>query len=153
MFLCVNLGWVTTFRVKIGWFLGLGDTFDFFECIRDADTTELYRVSIYRSAIYYIKLGLMQGVKHFYLTDTLIFKLQKCRKYKLHKKYTVILYYYNIFFRAKGGVVYILEQVFDCRKGHISSIHTSTTILSSIPSSVKPWKINIFTIFYIAKNH
>ena len=28
----------------------------------------------------------------------------------------------------QGGMVYILEQVFDCRKGHISSIHTLIAI-------------------------
>ena len=27
-----------------------------------------------------------------------------------------------------GGIVYILEQAFDCRKGHISSIHTLIAI-------------------------
>ena len=52
-----------------------------------------------------------------------------------------------------GGVVYILEQIFDCRKGHIWCFHASTPILSSIPSSTKPWKINVFRHFNIVKNH
>ena len=34
MFLGVILGWVTTLWVKMGWFLGFGDTFETFECIR-----------------------------------------------------------------------------------------------------------------------
>ena len=42
MFLCVFLGWVTTLWVKMGCFLGFGDTFDFFECIRETDTTERF---------------------------------------------------------------------------------------------------------------
>ena len=50
-------------------------------------------------------------------------------------------------------MVYILEQAFDCQERHICSIHASTPILSSIPSSTKPWKINVFRHFNITKNH
>ena len=52
----------------------------------------------------------------------------------------------------QGGVVYILEQMFDCRKGHIWCSHTSTPILSSIPSSSKACKINVFRTFNFTKN-
>ena len=44
MFLCVFLGWVTTLWVKMGCFLGFGDTFEILECIRVADTTEPFFV-------------------------------------------------------------------------------------------------------------
>ena len=50
-------------------------------------------------------------------------------------------------------MVYILEQVFDCLKGHICCSHTSTPILSSIPTSTKPTKIKHFTTFHTIKNH
>ena len=43
-------------------------------------------------------------------------------------KDTIILYYYSMILSHDGSVVYIFEQVFDCQKGHISSIHTSITI-------------------------
>ena len=43
--------------------------------------------------------------------------------------------------------------MFDCRKGHIWCFRASTPILSSIPSSTKPWKINVFRLFNITKNH
>ena len=45
MFLCVILGYATTLEVKIGLFLGWCTTFDFFECIRETDTTERRNVS------------------------------------------------------------------------------------------------------------
>ena len=75
--------------------MGLSDTFEFFECIRETDTTELYRVSIYRSAIY-IADWIIASCKAFLLYRCIIFKLQKCTKYKLPwKRYynTVLLWY------------------------------------------------------------
>ena len=52
-----------------------------------------------------------------------------------------------------GGVVYILEQAAGSQERHIWCFHTSTPILSSIPSSTKPTKIKHFTTFYTIKNH
>ena len=42
MFLCVFLGLVTTLWVKMWLFLGFGDTFEFFKCIRETDITERF---------------------------------------------------------------------------------------------------------------
>ena len=53
-------------------FLGFGDTFDFFECIRETDTTERFlslaerQMFVYQRQIY--QTGAIAGVKHFYLT-------------------------------------------------------------------------------------
>ena len=69
------------------------------------------------------------------------------------KKHTIILYYYSMFSHHKGGMVYILERITGSQERHICSIHASTPILSSIPSSTKPWKINVFRYFNITKNH
>ena len=88
--------------------------------------------------LYSIANWYITSVKHFYLT---------------HKKYAIILYYYSIFFSPRGGVVYILEQMFDCRKGHIWCSHASTPILSSIHTSSKPTKIKHFTTFHTIKKH
>ena len=52
-----------------------------------------------------------------------------------------------------GGVVYILEQTAGSQERHIWSFHTSTTILSSIPTSTKRPFYAIFTHFNIVKNH
>ena len=52
-----------------------------------------------------------------------------------------------------GGVVYILEQITISQERHIWCFHASTPILSSIPSSTKHWKINVFRYFNIVKNH
>ena len=51
------------------------------------------------------------------------------------------------------GVVYILEQAAGNQERHIWCSHTSTPILSSIPTSTKPTKIKHFTTFYTIKNH
>ena len=79
------------------------------------------------------------------------------------QKHTIILYYYSIFLCQDGGIVYILEQVFDCRKGHICSIHKPlvkstfprhfTSNTTSVPSSTKPTKIKHFITFNTIKNH
>ena len=78
----------------------------------------------------------------------------RCKAFLLDviKRYhnTVLLW---CIFMPVGGVVYILGQATGSQERHIWCSHTSTPILSSVPSSTKPWKINIFTIFYIAKNH
>ena len=64
MFFGVNLGWATTLCVKIGLFLGLGDTFEILECIRVADTTERFlslaerQMFVYQRQIY--QAGLLQ---------------------------------------------------------------------------------------------
>ena len=50
-------------------------------------------------------------------------------------------------------MVYILEQITGSQERHICSIHASTPILSSIPSSTKPWKINVFRHSHNTKNH
>ena len=72
MFLGVNLGWVTTLWVKMGLFLGFGDTFDFFECIRETDTTERFFVFGRKTNVCVsktnISIWIIAGVKHFYLT-------------------------------------------------------------------------------------
>ena len=44
MFLGVNLGWVPTLVVKIGWFLGWFTTFEILECIRWTDIVEPFFV-------------------------------------------------------------------------------------------------------------
>ena len=71
--------------------------------------------------------GLLQGVKHFYLTDSWYFKLQKWTKNNLHQKYTIILYYYNIFWERLFGMhpryVYIFRTSVRLQTRHISSIH------------------------------
>ena len=70
-----------------------------------------------------------------------------------HDKNTIILYYCSMFLCQARGIVYILEQMFDCLKGHIWCFHTFFTILSSIPTSTKPWKIKNFITFNTIKNH
>ena len=60
MFFGVNLGWATTLWVKMWCFLGFGDTFDFFECIRETDTTERFlslaerQMFVYQRQIYQV---------------------------------------------------------------------------------------------------
>ena len=106
----------------------------------------------------------MKHVKDFNLTDHPDWPetaIVRCKALSLYsQKHIIILYYYSIFknvcshiSRAWRGYVYILEQMFDCQKGHIWCFHTLTPILSSIPSSTKPWKINVFRHFNITKNH
>ena len=50
-------------------------------------------------------------------------------------------------------MVYIF-RTFVCQANrHISSIHTSIAILSSVMTSIKHWKIKHFTTFHTIKNH
>ena len=64
MFLCVYLGLVTTLCVKMGLKMGWCTTFDFFECIRETDTTERFlslaerQMFVYQRQIY--QAGLLQ---------------------------------------------------------------------------------------------
>ena len=79
----------------------------------------------------------------------------KCKAFLLDTiKYTVILYYYNIFScHAIGGVVYIFRTSVRLSERHIWCFHASTPILSSIPSSTKRPFYAIFATSHHIKNH
>ena len=91
MFFGVFLGWATTLIMKIGWFLGLFTTFDFFECIRETDTTERFFVFGIKTSV--------RAVRTYSKLDHC-----KCKAFLLDTiKYTIILYYYSIFSYHKGA--------------------------------------------------
>ena len=72
--------------------------------------TELYRGSIYRSAIYYNMTGLLQDVKHFYLTDSQYSSCKNEQNTSYIKKDTIILYYYSIFLYQIDGAWFTLKE-------------------------------------------
>ena len=53
----------------------------------------------------------------------------------------------------KWGIVYILEQMFGSRKGHICCFHASTPILSSILTSINHNNFHANRTFHHIKNH
>ena len=55
--------------------------------------------------------------KAFLLYRCIIFKLQKYTIYKLHKKYTVILYYYSMFYASDGAWFTFWSRSPDARNG------------------------------------
>ena len=73
--------------------------------------------------------GSMQGVKHFYLTDSQYVTCKNVQFTSYTKKDTIILYYYSMFENVcsvyiPGGFTF-LEQTFDCKPG--------TSVLSTNP--------------------
>ena len=91
MFFGVNLGWATTLVVKMGLKMGWCTTFDFFECIRETDTTERFFVFGRKTSVCVSK------------TNIASWTITMCKALSLDsQKHTIILYYYSIFSYHKG---------------------------------------------------
>ena len=82
--------------------------------------------------------------------------MMKTRVKYLHftvKNHTIILYYYSMFYPHDGGMFTFWSRSPEARNGTSVPSTPRPPILSSIPSSTKHWKINVFRHFNIVKNH